>query len=197
MKNRLLQQTGVQSDAWTELASKPHLENDELILTHTFLNAQMGPFADFTKSDSIKDLNDQTKLKWVDERQSQKHLLITNESKDDLIYKSSIEKVTAHHNKETQKSIIKVPFDRFFVENNCDTDEGEPIDNNEQKLIMDSKPDEEAVNVEIAKESTPIQSKSVDKDYKKNDPKSFSKPIIPEKFMKPFEYHTTDENDNK
>lgn len=117
-EKRLLQETGVQSDAWTELASKPHLENDELILTHTFLNAQMGPFADFSKSDSTMDLNDKTKLKWIDEKQSQKQLLITNDSKDDLIYKTEIEKVTNHHEKAVKKSIIKVPFDRYFVDNN-------------------------------------------------------------------------------
>jgi protein-tyrosine phosphatase len=117
-EKRLLQETGVQSDAWTELASKPHLENDELILTHTFLNAQMGPFADFSKSDSTSEINDKGKLKWVDERQSQKQLLITNYSKDDLIYKETVDKVTNHHNQTANKSIIKVPFDRFFVDNN-------------------------------------------------------------------------------
>lgn len=117
-EKRLLQETGVQSDAWTELASKPHLENDELILTHTFLNAQMGPFADFSKSDSTSEINDKSKLKWVDERQSQKQLLITNYSKDDLIYKETVNKVTNHHNQTANKSIIKVPFDRFFVDNN-------------------------------------------------------------------------------
>lgn len=69
-EKRLLSETGVQSDAWTELASKPHLENEELIITHTFLNAQMGPFADFTKSESYKSLKENSKLKWIDERES-------------------------------------------------------------------------------------------------------------------------------
>jgi len=72
MRNRLLQETGVQSETWTELASKPHLENDELILTHTFLNAQMAPFADFSKTASTEDLKENSKLKWIDERESQK-----------------------------------------------------------------------------------------------------------------------------
>lgn len=95
-EKRLLQETGVQSDAWTELASKPHLENDELILTHTFLNAQMGPFADFSKTESFKELNENGKLKWIDERESHKNLLVTNNSKDDLIHKEKVMKVTSH-----------------------------------------------------------------------------------------------------
>lgn len=117
-EKRLLQETGVQSDAWTELASKPHLENDELILTHTFLNAQMGPFADFTKSESIAELKDNSKIKWVDERKSEKQLLITNDSKDDLIYQEEIKKITTHYDQPVNKSIIKVPFDKFFLDNN-------------------------------------------------------------------------------
>ena len=71
-EKRLLQETGVQSDAWTELASKPHLENDELILTHTFLNAQMGPFADFSKSESYTSFKGCSKLKWIDEKKKVK-----------------------------------------------------------------------------------------------------------------------------
>jgi len=127
-EKRLLQETGVQSDAWTELASKPHLENDELILTHTFLNAQMGPFADFTKTESMDNLQDQHKLKWIDERQSQKQLLITNDSKDDLIHKDTIEKVTTHYDNKINKPIIKVPYDKFYIDNRFDTDESEVFD---------------------------------------------------------------------
>lgn len=141
-EKRLLQETGVQSDAWTELASKPHLENDELILTHTFLNAQMGPFADFSKSESFASLKEASKLKWIDERQSQKQLLITNNSKDDLIHKSSIQKVTSHHKGKTGKSIIKVPYDQFYLDNQCDTEEGDTIEQ-KQLMTMDTKSDHE------------------------------------------------------
>ena len=130
-EKRLLQETGVQSDAWTELASKPHLENDELILTHTFLNAQMGPFADFTKEPSTKDLKDTSKLKWLDDRESRKELLVTNESKDDLLNKEVIGKITTHHNKEAKiKSIIKVPHDHYYLADRLDTEEGEIVDQN-------------------------------------------------------------------
>lgn len=71
-EKRLLQETGIKSDAWTELASRPHLENEELILTHTFLNAQMGPFADFSKTESLASLKEGAKLKWIDQRDSHK-----------------------------------------------------------------------------------------------------------------------------
>jgi len=127
-EKRLLQETGVQSDAWTELASKPHLENDELILTHTFLNAQMAPFADFSKIASTENLKENSKLKWIDERESQKNLLVTNESKDDLINQKIIEKVTAHYDKKSEKSIIKIPVDNFYKVEKLDADEGEILD---------------------------------------------------------------------
>ena len=32
---------GNQTENWTELSSKPHLENEELIITNTFLNSQI------------------------------------------------------------------------------------------------------------------------------------------------------------
>lgn len=38
-EKRLYMQFGSQSDSWTELATKPHLENEELIIAHTYLNA--------------------------------------------------------------------------------------------------------------------------------------------------------------
>jgi hypothetical protein len=121
-EKRLLNETGVQSDAWTELASKPHLENDELILTHTFLNAQMGPIADFTKTDSYVSLKQASKLKWVDERESRKNLLVTNNSKDDLINKN-VNKVTCHYDRKPDRSIIKVPFENVLFQQQSDTEE--------------------------------------------------------------------------
>ena len=63
-EKRLYLTSGAQSDSWTELATKPHLENEELIIAHTYLNAQVGPFASHqgvTKSPK------NSKLKWIDE----------------------------------------------------------------------------------------------------------------------------------
>ena len=84
-EKRLLNEIGAFSDTWSELTSKPHIENEELIITHTFLNAQMGPFADFSKTESLKSIKEFSKLTWIDERESKRNLLITNNSKDDLM----------------------------------------------------------------------------------------------------------------
>ena len=94
-------QYGSQSDSWTELATKPHLENEELIIAHTYLNAQVGNFCndrDISNSPKI------SKLKWVDhphienmseEMRNDKKIfhqyLVTNESEKDLIYKENPE----------------------------------------------------------------------------------------------------------
>lgn len=180
-EKRLLQETGVQSDAWTELASKPHLENDELILTHTFLNAQMGPFADFSKADAIPDFKDSSKLKWLDERESKKDILVTNFSKDDLLNKENITKITTHHNKEAKiKSIIKVPYDQFYLADRCDTDEGELLDQ-KHLITMDTKTDEEGSREETIAEFIADE--------------RFSE-IEKEKQPKPFEYNPKSKDDS-
>lgn len=161
-EKRLLQETGVQSDAWTELASKPHLENDELILTHTFLNAQMGPFADFSKIGSTEDLNESSKLKWIDERESKKDLLVTNQSKDDLIHKDIVAKVTSHYDKKAEKPIIKAALENTPLNEKPESDEGEIID---QKAILEtevSDQHEKLIAEEVKKEPEEKHSKSVD-----------------------------------
>jgi len=160
-EKRLLQETGVQSDAWTELASKPHLENDELILTHTFLNAQMGPFADFTRIASTEELNPNSKLKWIDERESKKDLLVTNESKDDLINKESVQKVTSHYDKQAEKSIIKVTAENTFLNDRIDTEEGDLSD--QKPLRTTEKEDNKSdIKEQSQAESEEKHSKSVD-----------------------------------
>lgn len=194
-EKRLLQETGVQSDAWTELASKPHLENDELILTHTFLNAQMGPFADFSKTESFKELAEASKLKWIDERESRKNLLVTNYSKDDLIHKDNVEKVTTHYDATTKKSIIKVPFDHFYLDNQCDTEEGEMIDK-KQLMTMDTKSDDEdLLKTSTIEEPKPIRNKPIE-EPKDSVPKSSKhQTSISEEAKKPFEYKSKDDTD--
>ena len=189
-EKRLLHETGVQSDAWTELASKPHLENDELILTHTFLNAQMGPIADFTKTDSTLDLKPDSKLKWTDnERESKKDLLITNESKDDLPNKDYC-KVTTHYDSLPNRSIIKVPFESFAFQNPSDSEDNET---SEQK----SKNDTQKVDTELSNNKTIVEKNT--KHSKSIEAERDPEPIISnkntdtsERFSKPFEYSTTD-----
>lgn len=189
-EKRLLHETGVQSDAWTELASKPHLENDELILTHTFLNAQMGPFADFSKSESTTSFKENPKLKWIDERESKKNLLVTNDSKDDLINKENIQKVRSHYDRKVEKSIIKVPYDQFYLNNQFDSDDGEEPPN-KQLMTMDTKSDEEA---KVMSKSIETSNKEHSKSSKPEDLDS-KEPVHPqiskeqkEKIIKPFDY---------
>jgi hypothetical protein len=196
-EKRLLQETGVQSDAWTELASKPHLENDELILTHTFLNAQMGPFADFSKTEAFADLKDGTKLKWIDERESRKNLLVTNFSKDDLVNKDNIEKVTSHYDGKTQKSIIKVPYDHFYLDNQLDTEEAEILDK-KQLTTMETKTDDEdllhTVSIEDSKREHDKSVEDEEEPFLKQTKKSTGKS---EKSSRPFEYSSKDDSDRK
>ena len=61
-------------------------------------------------------------------KESQKMLLVTNDSKDDLINKENIQKIKSHYEHKAEKSIIKVPYDQFYINNQFDSDEGEEID---------------------------------------------------------------------
>lgn len=55
---------GPQTTKWTEVSDKTNeFENEELLLKNTFLNAQMGPFADFSVPANKKIT---TKINWVD-----------------------------------------------------------------------------------------------------------------------------------
>ena len=194
-EKRLLQETGVQSEAWTELASKPHLENDELILTHTFLNAQMGPFADFSKTESCTSFKVNPKLKWVDESESKKNLLVTNDSKDDLINKDNVQKVRSHYDGKAEKSIIKVPYDQFYLNNQFDSDEGEEVDK-KQHMTMDTKSDEEEKILSHAVDATRKEHSKSSKqdDYEPKDPNPpYLNKEHKEKAVKPFDYSSKTE----
>lgn len=55
---------GAKTSKWTEVHDKTNeFENEELLLRNTYLNAQMGPFADFSLRN---DWGKSTKIKWVD-----------------------------------------------------------------------------------------------------------------------------------
>jgi hypothetical protein len=66
-ENRLAAQgIGSKTSKWTEVSEKTNeFENEELLLRNTYLNAQMGPFADFT---NLSNYSRPCKLKWQDER---------------------------------------------------------------------------------------------------------------------------------
>ena len=82
------------------------LENEELVLRNTFVNAQMGPLADFRGH-----MNDQSqrlaKIKWSDNGEDNKQKLRTNNSEDDLIIKLDLATVGAqdnHRREDKQKA---------------------------------------------------------------------------------------------
>ena len=64
-ENRLISQgLGPKTSKWSELyEATDKFENEELLVRNTYLNAQMGPFADFS---SLKSSQQPSKVKWVD-----------------------------------------------------------------------------------------------------------------------------------
>lgn len=68
-------------------------EHEELILRNTFVNAQMGPLADFRSHLGQLEAPRVPKLKWVDNGEDNKNKLRTNNSEDDLICKIDDDKV--------------------------------------------------------------------------------------------------------
>jgi hypothetical protein len=68
-------------------------EHEELILRNTFVNAQMGPLADFRNHMGRDDPPRAQKLKWIDNCEDNKQKLRTNNSEDDLVCKIDEENV--------------------------------------------------------------------------------------------------------
>lgn len=59
---------GSKTSKWTEVSEKTNeFENEELLLRNTYLNAQMGPFADFS---NLPNYSRPCKLRWLDEKPS-------------------------------------------------------------------------------------------------------------------------------
>ena len=95
-------------------------EHEEIILRNTFVNAQMGPLADFRNHLGLNDQQKMTKLKWIDNGEDNKQKLRTNNSEDDLICKMDEENVQPmdfHRRKDKVpgKSTIK-PFKQSISE---------------------------------------------------------------------------------
>ena len=70
LHDRTLSQHGkkhrLYTSKWTEISEENcFLESDELLLRNTFLNAQMGPIAQFSFHNGMP--SQRTKLRWVDE----------------------------------------------------------------------------------------------------------------------------------
>ncbi len=76
-ENRLVSTgLGPKTSKWTEVFEKTNeFENEELLLRNTYLNAQMGPFADF--SISAADRPRPSKVRWVDDSSKEKFPLAT------------------------------------------------------------------------------------------------------------------------
>lgn len=69
------------------MASRPHLENQELIITHTFLNSQVNSFQpDYPGNDPMlmQDNSNAKQVNWVDTIEGKR--LINDDSTNDLIY---------------------------------------------------------------------------------------------------------------
>ena len=75
-ENRLVSQgIGPKTSKWTEVNDKTNeFENEELLLRNTYLNAQMGPFADFSVGQAT---NKPIKVKWQDNDSKDKKILAT------------------------------------------------------------------------------------------------------------------------
>ena len=92
---------------WDELSEeKPYVTSEELILRNTFINAQMGPLADFRAPKHSK----VAQLKWIDQvdkTRSGKEALKGNDFKDDLLNKKTLQKVQSHtrDNSEVKRAL--------------------------------------------------------------------------------------------
>ena len=92
--------TSAFTSKWDELSEvNPYVTSEELILRNTFINAQMGPLANFKvpKGHQTTQL-----LKWIDEVEVEraskgKAALRANEFEDDLLNQQVKKKVQNHH----------------------------------------------------------------------------------------------------
>ena len=69
-ENRLTKKgLGPKSSKWSEIADDAcHLQSEELLLRNTFLNAQMGPIAQFHPSLLDPNFIKKNKIDWIDKR---------------------------------------------------------------------------------------------------------------------------------
>lgn len=78
------------------MASRPHLENQELIITHTFLNSQVNSFQpDYPGNDPMlmQDNSSAKQVAWVD---ADGKKLVNDDSSNDLLYQENPPPVLTH-----------------------------------------------------------------------------------------------------
>lgn len=59
---------GPKTQRWNEISDKTtfHLENEELILTNTYMNSQAGPMVDLNQPPLPQDFSKKERLMWKD-----------------------------------------------------------------------------------------------------------------------------------
>jgi hypothetical protein len=108
---------------WDELSHHHQMkgtrlfEHEELILRNTFVNAQMGPLADFRSHLQGPNQERPVKLKWIDNGENDKNKLRTNNSEDDLVCQEEPKVMDFHRrqDKRPRKATIK-PFKQTISE---------------------------------------------------------------------------------
>jgi hypothetical protein len=168
---------GCQTENWTELASRPNLENEELIITNTFLNSQIRPFVNDSQLVHDKEIL-QPKVSWIDNGENNKEKLVTNTHDIDLLQKKlPITLIVSHRTcKNMQDSILKQAF-HIHPDNYNFTIKDEII----KPKIDPIKLDDSIDNIKYSNISTHTQPK----DYITN--KFYPKEILNEK-PKPYSY---------
>ena len=81
------------------------MENEELVMRNTYINAQMGPITIFGHGQRVEEKED--KIRWIDDNQDDKDRLRTNPSETDLCLKEEVVPIDVHWTKWASKPIIK------------------------------------------------------------------------------------------
>ena len=92
------------TSGWEDLSEQqPYITSEELILRNTFINARMGPLADFNRGMKNGGTKKRYAIRWIDEiekeRAGKREGLKINDFKDDLLRKKKIEKIDIHRSK--------------------------------------------------------------------------------------------------
>ena len=96
---------GPKTTKWTEVWDKTNeFENEELLVRNTYLNAQMGPFADFS---NLNGKSRPCKLKWADDQKSNAPLSTFIEEQLDNCTTNAIPEEKTNENKEATVPIIQ------------------------------------------------------------------------------------------
>lgn len=119
-ENRLIARgLGPKTVDWTEVFDRSEFDNEELMLTNTYLNSQIGDIVDFSSYDS---LNKRVKLRWADE--GKKELATVIEEKPKLNKQRSLALIRNNSNEHKHKRansdknhLVKVPQKKIILMN--------------------------------------------------------------------------------